>query len=59
MDIQIYKEHGYPDRISYLIGLSEEYCVNKETVFSLAELLGENEDFDGLILALADACILF
>ena len=48
----IYKENGYADRDDYLTCLSEDYGVPIEDVFSLAEMLGENEDFDGLVSAL-------
>ena len=55
MDENIYKENGYTDRDDYLNCLSEDYGVPIEDVFSLAEMLGENEDFDGLVSALEDA----
>ena len=50
----IYQEHGYTDRDDYLTCLSADYGVPIEDVFSLAEMLGENEDFDGLVSALED-----
>ena len=50
----IYKENGYADRDDYLNCLSEDYGVSIEDVYSLAEMLGENEDFDGLVSALED-----
>ena len=50
----IYKENGYADRDDYLNCLSEDYSVSIEDVYSLAEMLGENEDFDGLVSALED-----
>ena len=59
MDKNIYQENGYADRDDYLTYLSEDYGVPIEDVFSLAEMLGESEDFDGLISALEDAeCLL-
>ena len=54
MDKNIYQENGYADRDDYLTCLSEDYGVSIEDVFSLAEMLGENEDFDGLVSALED-----
>ena len=55
----IYQENGYADRDDYLNCLSEDYGVPIEDVFSLAEMLGEHEDFDGLVSALEDAeCLL-
>ena len=55
MDENIYQENGYANRDDYLTCLSEDYGVSIEDVFSLAEMLGENEDFDGLVCALEDA----
>ena len=56
----IYQENGYADRDDYLTCLSEDYGVPIEDVFSLAEMLGENEDFDGLVFALEDTeCFLW
>ena len=55
MDENIYQENGYADRNDYLTCLAEDYEVSIEDVYSLAEILGENEDFDGLVCALEDA----
>ena len=55
MDKNIYQENGYADRGDYLNCLSEDYGVSIEDVYSLAEMLGEHEDFDGLVCALEDA----
>ena len=55
MDENIYQQNGYADRDNYLTCLSEDYGVSIEDVYSLAEMLGENEDFDGLICALEDS----
>ena len=52
MDGNIYQENGYADRGDYLNCLSEDYSVSIEDVYSLAEMLGENEDFDGLVVLL-------
>lgn len=54
MDSNIYQENGYADRDDYLTCLSEDYSVSIEDIYSLAETLGENEDFDGLVSALED-----
>ena len=54
MDKNIYQENGYEDRDDYLTCLSENYNIPIEDVYSLAEMLGENEDFDGLVCALED-----
>lgn len=50
----IYVRKGYKNRKDYLKCLAEDYGVSYMTVFSLASMLGENEDFDGLILELDD-----
>ena len=55
MDNNIYQQNGYADRDDYLTCLSEDYGVSIESVYSLAEMLGEHEDFDGLVCALEDA----
>ena len=52
MDENIYRENGYADRDDYLNRLSEDYGVSIEDVYELAEILGENEDFDGLAVLL-------
>ena len=54
MDKNMYQENGYTDRDDYLTCLSEDYGVPIEDVYSLAEMLGEHEDFDGLVSALED-----
>lgn len=51
----IYQENGYKDRQDYLECMALDYGVPLEVVVSLAEVLGENEDWDGLVLALEDA----
>ena len=43
-----YQRHGYSDREEYLGALATEYALSIEEVLDLAELCGENEDFDGL-----------
>lgn len=50
----IYAKHGFKNRKEYLQDLSEEYGVSLEEVYALAQLLGENEDFDGLVSSLQD-----
>lgn len=50
----IYKQKGYKDRESYLNSLADEYGVSNMLVYSLADMLGPNEDFDGLVNALED-----
>lgn len=50
-----YKENGYRDRKHYLESLSEYHDMPINTVLTLACLLGADEDFDGLVVALEDA----
>jgi hypothetical protein len=50
--MNIYKENGYENRRDYLESLCEEY--DRDTVYSLASILGSSEDFDGLITSLED-----
>jgi len=47
----VYTDKGYANRQDYLDALADEYG---ENVYDLASLLGEEEDFDGLISALHD-----
>ena len=46
--IDMLKEQGYSDLDDYLMSLSTDYGVPVNLVVSLAEILGENELFDGL-----------
>ena len=55
MEENIYQQHGYKDRKDYLECLAVDYCVPFDIVYELAIMLGENEDFDGLISSLEDA----
>jgi len=54
--MSIYIEQGYKSRMDYLTYLSEDYDCPLENVIALADLLGEVEDFDGLVTALEDYC---
>ena len=49
-----YQKHGYDTRTDYLRGLADEIGVDEKTVFMLADMLGESEDFDGLVTSLED-----
>lgn len=53
-DKSVYEQNGYKDRYDYLESLAGEYGTDMMTVGSIAEILGEDEDFDGLICALED-----
>jgi hypothetical protein len=51
----LYEEYG-GSRSAYLRYLAEEYGVDLSTVTALADVLGPNEDFDGLVTTLEDMC---
>lgn len=52
METTIYTEQGFLDRKDYLLSLALDSGLPFKTVTDLADLLGENEDFDGLVSAL-------
>ena len=47
----VYQQNGFTSRQDYLNNLADEYG---DVVFDLADLLGEIEDFDGLVTSLED-----
>ena len=49
-----YKREGYETRSAYLLSLADDTGVDIKTVMALAELLGPEEDFDGLVTSLED-----
>lgn len=51
----VYRENGYDNRDDYLRSLSEDYGVPLDAVMAVAEVLGPEEDFDGLVSNLEDA----
>lgn len=51
----VYVKHGYKNRDHYLMSLADDFCVDPQVVYSLAEVLGPDEDFDGLVVSLEDA----
>ena len=52
---EVYQENGYKNRDDYLNSLSEDYGVPIDAVLALADVLGPDEDFDGLVSNLEDA----
>lgn len=52
--MSVYRDHGYADRRAYLEGLADDLGVDLSIVHALADLLGPNEDFDGLVTTLED-----
>lgn len=53
-DLDPYVSNGYKDRAEYLQHLSDEYGVPLDMVETVAETLGETEDFDGLVTSVQD-----
>jgi hypothetical protein len=53
--MNIYQENGYNSRDEYLQELSETYNQPVSLVYAMANLLGDSEDFDGLLVTLEDA----
>jgi hypothetical protein len=49
-----YHENGYAGRAEYLQEMADEYDCPIELVRELADILGEDEDFDMLISSLRD-----
>ena len=52
--MSIYTDNGYDDRRDYLRNLADETGADLGTVYMLADVLGPNEDFDGLVTSLED-----
>lgn len=52
--MSIYTENGFLSRKEYLIDLADNFGVDPSVVFALADMLGPNEDFDGLVTSLED-----
>jgi hypothetical protein len=52
--MNVYQENGYSSRKEYLLSLAEDFGIDKSVVFTIASMLGETEDFDGLISSLED-----
>ena len=54
-DRNVYQENGYDSREDYLQSLADDLGIPIDAVLSLAEVLGPDEDFDGLVSSLEDA----
>ena len=50
--MSIYQTKGFANRTEYLNNVALDLNIPQENVFSMAEMLGEEEDFDGLISTL-------
>lgn len=49
-----YAEDGYRSRSAYLEGLAEEHGLQLLDIEPVVDLLGPNEDFDGLVVMIED-----
>ena len=47
-----YQERGFANRENYLESLAEEYGMPLDDIEALADILGQGEDFDGLLAIL-------
>ena len=59
MNNQTYINNGYKNRTEYLESLADDFNVDSSIVEALSDMLGENEDFDGLISELEDYSNIF
>lgn len=55
----VYTSNGYKNRKDYLMSMADDYGLPYNTVRTIASMLGENEDFDGLISALDEYSDMF
>ena len=53
-NIEGYLEYGAESRAEYLAMLADEYGIDLDVVQAMADVLGPNEDFDGLVTSLED-----
>jgi hypothetical protein len=54
MTESIYKQNGYENRKDYLTCLADDFGIDFQIVVNMAQILGPDEDFDGLVTALED-----
>jgi hypothetical protein len=52
--LERYQEDGAIDRFGYLETLAQDHGVSFETMLTLVDVLGPEEDFDGLVTSLED-----
>jgi len=53
----IYQEYGFENRKEYLLDLADNMGLDPSIVFALADMLGSDEDFDGLVTSLEDYAV--
>jgi hypothetical protein len=49
-----YRARGFSCRSAYLVSLANDYGINPDIVFALADTLGRSEDFDALISSIEE-----
>jgi predicted transcriptional regulator len=49
-----YTDAGFTNRRAYLDDLADSLDIDRATVYTMAQLLGPSEDFDGLVTMLED-----
>ncbi len=52
--MNVYIENGYENRQDYLECIAYEAGISIDEVLMMADLLGESEDFDGLVSMVED-----
>lgn len=52
--MNVYEQNGYASRDDYLAELADQAGEKSWMVYDAADLLGPNEDFDGLVTTLQD-----
>ena len=50
----IYIRNGYKNRSDYFNNLAERFNIDINSVWALSDMLGSDEDFDGLVSSLDD-----
>ena len=55
IELERYGEDGFESRFDYLSDLGTTHGLKLDLVLDMAELLGPDEDFDGLVCACEDA----
>ena len=51
---EVYTSNGYKNRDDYLNNLADDRGIDRMAIDMIADVLGESEDFDGLVSALDD-----
>jgi len=50
----VYQEKGFKDREEYLESIGEDYDIPAGFIEAMSDVLGESEDFDGLLSSMED-----